>query len=133
LNVSQSLPGDYHLQSINLHALTAIAAKIGCSAEALRNWVRQMEREQGHRPGLTTSERERLKELERENRELRGANEILRKASACFAHAELDRRPKVMDARALFGESVASTSQPRLGVGHPSRPGTESPPDSSLA
>ena len=74
--------------------ITAIAAKIGCSAEALRNWVRQTERDQGHRTGLTTSERERLKELERENRELRRVNEILRKASAFFAQAELDRRPK---------------------------------------
>ena len=74
--------------------IKSIAAKIGCSAEALRNWVRQMERDEGKRPGLTTSERERLKELERENRELRRANEILRKASAFFAQAELDRRPK---------------------------------------
>jgi len=74
--------------------ITAISAKIGCSAEALRNWVRQTERDQGHRPGLTTSERERLKDLERENRELRRVNEILRKASAFFAQAELDRRPK---------------------------------------
>ena len=74
--------------------IRSIADKIGCSAEALRNWVRQTERDQGTRPGLTTSERERLKELERENRELRRANEILRKASAFFAQAELDRRPK---------------------------------------
>ena len=74
--------------------IKSIAAKIGCSAEALRNWVRQTERDEGKRPGLTTSERERLKELERENRELRRANEILRKASAFFAQAELDRRPK---------------------------------------
>ena len=57
-------------------------------------WVRQAERDAGQRPGLTTSERERLKELERENRELKRANEILRKASAFFAQAELDRRPK---------------------------------------
>jgi len=74
--------------------ITSIAGKIGCSAEALRSWVRRVERDQGKRPGLTTSERERLKELERENRELRRANEILRKASAFFAQAELDRRPK---------------------------------------
>jgi len=75
-------------------AIESIASKIGCTAETLRNWVRQAERDQGVRPGLTTSERERLKELERENRELRRANEILRKASAFFAQAELDRRPK---------------------------------------
>ena len=71
-----------------------MAAKIGCSSEALRKWVRRAERDQGLRPGLKTDERERLKELERENRELRRANEILRKASAYFAQAELDRRPK---------------------------------------
>jgi transposase len=75
-------------------AIESIAEKIGCSAEALRKWVRQAERDQGARPGLTTSERDRLRDLERENRELRRANEILRKASAYFAQAELDRRPK---------------------------------------
>ncbi len=74
--------------------IRSIAEKIGCAAETLRSWVRQAERDQGLRPGLTTEERQRLKELERENRELRRANEILRKASAYFAQAELDRRPK---------------------------------------
>ena len=69
----------------------AIAAKIGCSRETLRRWVRQGEREAGERPGLTTHDQERIKVLERENRELRQANEILRKASAYFAQAELDR------------------------------------------
>ena len=72
--------------------IQSIAAKIGCSAESLRNWVRQVERDSGRRGGLTTSEREQLKQLQRENRELRRANEILRKASAYFAQAELDRR-----------------------------------------
>ena len=75
-------------------AIVSIASKMGCTAETLRKWVRQSERDVGKRPGLTTSERERLKELERENRELKRANEILRKASAFFAQAELDRRPK---------------------------------------
>jgi transposase len=75
-------------------AIQAIAAKLGCTAETLRRWVRQDERDQGRRPGLTTDERHRLKELERENRELKRANEILRKASAFFAQAELDRRAK---------------------------------------
>jgi transposase len=75
-------------------AITSIAAKLGCTAETLRHWVRQAERDAGERPGLTSSERERLKELERENRELKRANEILRKASAYFAQAELDRRVK---------------------------------------
>ena len=68
--------------------------KIGCAAQTLHSWVRQAERDAGQRAGLTTDERERLKALERENRELRQANEILRKASAYFAQAELDRRPK---------------------------------------
>lgn len=75
-------------------AITSIAEKIGCSAETLRNWLRQSERDQGERPGLTTDERQRLKDLERENRELKRANEILRLASAYFAKAELDRRAK---------------------------------------
>lgn len=63
-------------------AICSIAAKIGCSAETLRTWVRRTETDQGRRPGMTSSERERLRQLERENRELRRANEILRKASA---------------------------------------------------
>jgi transposase len=75
-------------------ALESIAPKIGCTAETLRKWVRRTERDQGVREGLTTSDRERLKALERENRELKRANEILRKASAFFAQAELDRKPK---------------------------------------
>ena len=75
-------------------AIASIAAKIGCTAQTLTNWVRQAERDQGKRPGTTTDERERIKALERENRELRQANEILRKASAYFAQAELDRRWK---------------------------------------
>jgi transposase len=75
-------------------AINSIASKIGCTAETLRKWVRQAERDQGKRAGLTTSEQERLKQLERENFELKRANEILRKAAAFFAQAELDRRPK---------------------------------------
>src|SRR3712207_6794425 len=75
-------------------AIGSIAAKIGCTAETLRQWVRQAERDQGQRPGGTTEERERIKALEREVRELRQANEILKKASAYFAMAELDRRSK---------------------------------------
>ena len=75
-------------------AITSIAEKIGCAAETLRSWVRQAERDAGQRSGLTTDERARLKQLERENVELRRANEILRLASAYFAKAELDRRAK---------------------------------------
>jgi transposase len=75
-------------------AIRSIAQKIGCSGETLRGWVRQAERDQGLRAGPATDERERLRALERENRELRQANEILRKASAYFAMAELDRRSR---------------------------------------
>jgi transposase len=75
-------------------AMRSVAEKLGCTVEALRRWVRQAERDTGTRPGLTTDERQRLTQLERENGELRRANEILRKASAYFAQAELDRRAK---------------------------------------
>ena len=71
-----------------------MAEKIGCTVEALRRWVRQAERDGGKRPGLTTDERARLKQLERENFELKRANEILKTASAYFAQAVLDRRAK---------------------------------------
>ena len=74
--------------------IRSVAEKLGCTTEALRRWVRQAERDAGQRPGLTTDERARLKQLERENFELRRANEILRLASAYFAKAELDRRHK---------------------------------------
>ena len=83
--------GDYGSQ---WGAINSIAGKIGCTAETLRRWVRQAERDSGVRPGMTTDDRDRIRELERENRELRQANEILRKASAYFAQAELDRRFK---------------------------------------
>ncbi len=75
-------------------AISSIAGKIGCTAETLRSWVRQAERDQGLRPGPTSEDEARIKALERENRELRQANEILRKASAYFAQAELDCRFK---------------------------------------
>ena len=75
-------------------AICSIAGKIGCSAETLRKWVHRTEIDAGKREGLTTSEREELKTLKREVKELKRANEILRKASAYFAQAELDRRPK---------------------------------------
>ena len=73
-------------------AITSIAEKIGCNPERLRSWIRRHERDTGLRPGLTTTELERVKQLERENKELRRANEILKKAAAYFAQAELDRR-----------------------------------------
>ena len=74
--------------------IVSIASKIGCSPETLRKWVRRAECDQGRRAGLTSEERSRMKELERENRELRRVNEILRLASAFFAQAELDRKAK---------------------------------------
>ncbi len=75
-------------------AICSISSKIGCTPETLRKWVRRTETDEGRRDGITTDDRKRLKDLERENRELKRANEILRKASAYFAQAELDRRPK---------------------------------------
>ena len=75
-------------------AIKSVAEKIGCTAETLRSWLRQSECDEGKRDGLTTTERERLKQLEKENRELKRANEILRLASAYFAKAELDRTQK---------------------------------------
>ena len=75
-------------------AIRSVGEKLGIRTESLRRWVRQAERDAGQRAGLTTDERQRLKQLERENFELKRANEILRKASAFFAQAELDRRSK---------------------------------------
>jgi len=74
--------------------MRSVAEKLGCTVEALRRWVRQAERDRGQRPGLTTDERQQLKDLQREVFELKRANEILKKASAYFAQAELDRRAK---------------------------------------
>ena len=75
-------------------AIVSIAGKVGCTGQTLNEWVKKAERDSGHKPGLTSDMATRLKALERENRELRQANEILRKASAYFARAELDRRHK---------------------------------------
>ena len=75
-------------------AILSIAGKIGCTSQTLNEWMKKAERGSGDKPGLTSDMAARLKALERENRELRQANEILRKASAYFAQAELDRRHK---------------------------------------
>ena len=75
-------------------ALARIGGQLGINPETLRNWVSQAEIDQGHMPGVTTAEAQRIAELERENKELRRANEILRTASAFFAAAELDRKLK---------------------------------------
>lgn len=84
----QEHQGSYETQSA---AVAAIAPKIGCIPETLKVWVRQAERDSGMRDGTTSAERDRIKDLEREVKQLRQANEILRKASAYFAQAELDR------------------------------------------
>ena len=73
-------------------AIVSISEKIGCTSETLRKWVRQAEKDSGSRPGVSTEDRQRVRDLERENRELKRVNEILRKASAYFAQAEFDRR-----------------------------------------
>jgi transposase len=83
--------GEYSSQTA---AIKSIAQKVGCAFDTLRRWVRKAEREQGYHGGQSADERQRVKDLEREVRELRRANEILRKASAYFAQAELDRRPR---------------------------------------
>ena len=75
-------------------AIESIAAKVGCAPQTLHTWVKQHEIDTGQRDGVSTAEAQRIKELERENRELRKANEILKLASAFFAQAELDRRLK---------------------------------------
>ena len=75
-------------------AIQSVASKIGCTAETLRKWINRSEVDLGIQPGTTTEQVKRFKELERENRELKRANEILRKAAAFFAQAELDRRVK---------------------------------------
>jgi transposase len=94
-------------------AIVSIAEKIGCSAEVLRKWLRQAERDGGQRPGLTTEERERLKRLERENFELRRSNEILRKASAYFAQAgRCCSRIKSTNRRCHASISAASKAAP---------------------
>ena len=82
-----------HEHASRWSAIVSIASKIGCTSQTLNEWVKKAERDSG-KPGLTSDMAARLKALERENRELRQANEILRKASAYFARAELDRRHK---------------------------------------
>ena len=83
-----------HEHSSRWAAIQSIATKIGCTPETLRSWVNKMEADSGAKPGVTTDQAKRMKELEREVRELKRANEILKKAAAFFAQAELDRKPK---------------------------------------
>ena len=84
-----------HQHSSQWSAIEPIASKISCTAETLRRWVRQSETDQGKRSGISSTDRDRLKELERENRELKQANEILRKAATFFAQAECGRQPSL--------------------------------------
>jgi len=83
-----------HEHASRWSAIKSVASKIGCTPETLRAWLNKIEVDSGKKPGVTTEQSERIKELERENRELQRANEILRKAAAFFAQAELDRKPK---------------------------------------
>jgi len=83
-----------HEHSSRWATLVSIASKIGCTPETLRAWVNKMEVDSGKKPGVTSDAAARMKELERENKELKQANEILKKAAAFFAQAELDRKPK---------------------------------------
>ena len=83
-----------HEHASRWSAIVSIASKIGCTSQTLNEWLKKAERDNGRAPGVTTEMAAKLKALERENRELRQANDILRKASAYFAQAELDRRHK---------------------------------------
>jgi len=83
-----------HEYSSRWAATQSIAAKIGCTAETLRTWINKIEVDSGARSGVTTDQAKAFKDLQRENKELKRANEILRKAAAFFAQAELDRKPK---------------------------------------
>jgi transposase-like protein len=83
-----------HDHSSRWAATLSVASKIGCTAETLRSWIKKMDVDTGTKPGTTTDQAQRTKELEREVRELKRANEILRKAAAFFAQAELDRKPR---------------------------------------
>jgi transposase len=83
-----------HEHASRWSAIVSIAGKIGCTSQTLNEWLKKADRDSGRTPGLTSEMAAKLKALERENRELRQANEILRKASAYFAQAELDRRHK---------------------------------------
>src|SRR6266704_3317479 len=103
-------------------AITSIAEKIGCAAETLRSWVRQAERDGGRRPGLTTDERARFKQLERENVELRRANEILRLASAYFAKAPGEVRGRA-DLRGAADRPVAVLRAQSAGARSPTSAG----------
>jgi transposase len=99
-------------------AIESIAAKIGCTGETLRKWVRQGERDSGVRPGPTTSEQQRIKDLEREVRELRKTNEILKLASAYFAQAEFDRHLKsISSSSAMIKCCFCSASTPATKTG----------------
>jgi transposase len=113
-------------------AICSIAAKIGCSGETLRHWVRRHELDAGLRDGMTSEVRDRLKALERENRELRQANEILRKASAYFAQAELDRRFKPGSPSSMSTAPSTGSSRSAVFCRSPRRRITPTPPDASI-
>src|SRR5437867_10421097 len=113
-------------------AIRSMAGKMGCTAETLRKWVRQAERDQGRRPGLTSDEKARLKDLERENFELRRANEILRLASAYFAKAELDRRAKRWSRSSTATARSSGSSRSAAYCRSPHRATTSTGPGSAI-
>ena len=90
-------------------ALVSVSSKIGCTPETLRAWVNKMEVDSGKKPGVTSDASAKIKELERENRELKQANEILKKAAAFFAQAELDRKPMHIPANPDTGTGLIRT------------------------
>src|ERR1700716_685298 len=92
-------------------AVVSIATKIGCTPQTLNEWVKKADVDSGRKPGLTTDMAAKMKALERENRELRQANEILRKASAYFAQAELDRRFKPCSRSSTITERTLGSSR----------------------
>src|SRR3954449_8250065 len=113
-------------------AIRSIAEEVGCNAETLRLWVRRAERDRGARPGPTTDERDRLKALDRENLELLQANEILRKASAYFAQAELDRRFKPWSPSSTSTASCTGSSRSAAFCRSPRRRITPTPPGAPI-
>ncbi len=110
-------------------AIRSIAEKIGCSPESLRKWLRRTEVDSGLRDGVTSDERARMKDLEKENRELRRANEIIRKASAYFAQAELDRRPSCWWSSSTTTETSTGSSRSAVFCRSPRRLTTNRKPD----
>src|SRR6266480_348348 len=113
-------------------AVTSIAAKIGCTPQTLHEWVKRAEVDSGQRAGVPTDMADKLKALERENRELRQANEILRKASAYFAMAELDRRYKPLSPSSTIIVGRMGSSRSARSCRSPPRPTAPMSPSDAI-